>query len=497
MSLDSSLISVTKQALLGAFIFQRAISCARFSPIESALVMHLYIVCWEYPRFVAGQRKPRAVPLRASELARIMGFDRERIIDAVKRLQFGGVIEPADDGDWMLTAHWDQWMDGCGRVRIHPSCHRYVQDGLPPDHRCVPAQEQPLFPHRNNPVPAQEQPDLAAPANRGAAPAPGKARAFYPSVEEILSALPPLDSRKVEIQNIYLAPIAQASKPPTEEGKNSAPRETEGQPDALVSYIYETSSPDSVTPEILGPGAVRGDAAHGPSGSRFAQTGAFPTSGLNSPIQDEIPSAASIQARMQDLPPAQNAPGCPRIDASPPVAESTVPLRLDVVAPPQRTPGTVPPESDSEYRARNDRFGGCFPGDETPDPALLARAARITERFLGGNYSILDGIERCKFQFPSAWILKAVKRTVVKRPGARNWAYPGEILAGWHQSGASIPGEEDKYDDDMKLIKFKPAEELPAAPVLSDEERIRLTKEAMKKGNPFMDVDALFSKETS
>jgi hypothetical protein len=49
----------------------------------------------------------------------------------------------------------------------------------------------------------------------------------------------------------------------------------------------------------------------------------------------------------------------------------------------------------------------------------------------------------------------------------------------------------------MKLIKFKPAEELPAAPVLSDEERIRLTKEAMKKGNPFMDVDALFSKETS
>jgi hypothetical protein len=315
-----------------------------------------------------------------------------------------------------------------------------------------------------------------------------------------------LDTSIVEIQYIYRINSVRCYstvKPINTPGYESTTADVTPTPgagcnDGTCSHIYmEYSTPDSVTPEILGPGAVRGDAAHGPSGSRFAQTGAFPTSGLNSPIQDEIPSAASIQARMQNLPPAQNAPGCPRIDAPRPVAESTVPLRLDVVAPPQRTPGTVPPESDSEYRARNDRFGGCFPGDETPDPALLARAARITERFLGGNYSILDGIERCKFQFPSAWILKAVKRTVVKRPGARNWAYPGEILAGWHQSGASIPGEEDKYDDDMKLIKFKPAEELPAAPVLSDEERIRLTKEAMKKGNPFMDVDALFSKETS
>jgi hypothetical protein len=129
---------------------------------------------------------------------------------------------------------------------------------------------------------------------------------------------------------------------------------------------------------------------------------------------------------------------------------------------------------------------------------LLARATKIAERFLGGNYSILDNIERRKFQFPSAWILKAVKRTVLKCPGARNWGYIGEILVGWLQSGAPIPGDEDKYDDDMKLIKFKPAEELPAAPVLSDEEKRKHNMEVMRKALPFANIDEMFSsKETS
>src|SRR5205085_6728403 len=143
-------------------------------------------------------------------------------------------------------------------------------------------------------------------------------------------------------------------------------------------------------------------------------------------------------------------------------------------APPPRSRNGVPGDSDESYRARIAQFGGCYPGDNVPDPALIARAARITERFLGGNYAILDGIERSKYRYPSEWILKAVRRIAIKNKTIRNWQYIERGLAAWLDAGQTDPGPEDSVDDDLRPLPphVAPRVAPETVPQYTDEERI-------------------------
>ena len=80
------------------------------------------------------------------------------------------------------------------------------------------------------------------------------------------------------------------------------------------------------------------------------------------------------------------------------------------------------------------------------------------------NDSFLQGIYRCRFQFPTDWIMKALKRTALHKPRCNNFGYVHSILVGWTRGGGTDEGPEDRFDDELNPIPIVPFSGKGAAP---------------------------------
>jgi hypothetical protein len=60
-----------------------------------------------------------------------------------------------------------------------------------------------------------------------------------------------------------------------------------------------------------------------------------------------------------------------------------------------------------------------------------------------------------RFMYESEWILKALKRAVLR--GIHNSAYIGKILGGWAARGGPDDGPEDDFDDELMPRKVQRA----------------------------------------
>lgn len=110
----------------GVCLYLRVIACARFSPIEFMLVMHVFELGWMQARFGEGSRKARAVKLGASALSRLSGFACPEILKARESLETGNVLVNAGEGFWRLNPSWREWIHEDGASRISPETHEYV-----------------------------------------------------------------------------------------------------------------------------------------------------------------------------------------------------------------------------------------------------------------------------------------------------------------------------------------------------------------------------------
>lgn len=108
------------------FKYLLAVSCARFSPIETMLVTFTFLWGWMEPRFRKGDRKARRFVLSPSVLARLTGFNRSGIHNTIKTLVAGHVLLQDEWGRLRLNPYWREWAYDDGRLRIPRECHEYV-----------------------------------------------------------------------------------------------------------------------------------------------------------------------------------------------------------------------------------------------------------------------------------------------------------------------------------------------------------------------------------
>jgi hypothetical protein len=411
------------QVLSGSKIYDRAMHCAGFSPIETRILDMVVNAAWLTPRLAYGLSKAMPVKLEPNLLAEFWGVSRSKVYASLARLRAGSVLIPQESGRWLPNAYWREWMDDKGRVLIAHSCYGYVETGLPPDHIC-----QSLYGDRPFPEKGQAEIDTATPSTQ---PVP-------------LSDVPP----------------------PSPTGDRPFPEK--GQANSHVNGEFSQPLSDS---QVRRPVPQRG--IESPVGdSPYCDTGAPPREDkslsdsacteFKSNLRDNNLSISSIQA--PNKPALMDSPGnakCTHGDNPGTNLECTQSREryinpstnlsdLEPFENPPPIPGPVMPSPQASMHPT------ALEGDKVPDMPTLDRAIKLSDRHFSTPYPINDGILRFRYVYESAWILKAIRRTILLNVNPRKFGYVHSILQGWFAVGRPDVGIEDGYDDDLRPLAGKP-----------------------------------------
>jgi hypothetical protein len=148
------------------------------------------------------------------------------------------------------------------------------------------------------------------------------------------------------------------------------------------------------------------------------------------------------------------------------------------VAPPDAEPFEAPPEADpgpreaptpqgppSRRRQMEDGYGGCLPGKNEPDQAVLKQALAFCEEWFPARDDFPRGLMLCRRQYPTAWLFKVLRRIVAKGNHERcSWRLAAHILDEWLSVGSPDAGPEDALDERMNKIPPSQRKPAPAAP---------------------------------
>lgn len=142
------------------------------------------------------------------------------------------------------------------------------------------------------------------------------------------------------------------------------------------------------------------------------------------------------------------------------------------IPPADPAPGPAPdpgPRRPSLRRQMSDQFrDGGLPGPHAPDPEALAKVQGLIDAWFPMRDDLSRDVRLYSRAYPSAWILKAVRRGVVRRPRRPTWAWFDAILSDWEILGEPDAGPEDAYDDEMNRLppsaQRRPARKLDAGP---------------------------------
>ncbi|MDR3638676.1 MAG: hypothetical protein P4L84_33025 [Isosphaeraceae bacterium] len=108
---------------------------------------------------------------------------------------------------------------------------------------------------------------------------------------------------------------------------------------------------------------------------------------------------------------------------------------------------------------------GCLPGDDEPDEAILAETRAFCDRWFPMRDDFQTGIRLHRRQYPSAWMLKALRRIVAKGSHERcGWGLARKILIDWRTAGSPDRGPENELDGEMRPIPRSQRTDAPAKP---------------------------------
>jgi hypothetical protein len=413
------------QVLSGSKIYDRAMHCAGFSPIETKILDMVVNAAWLTPRLAYGLSKAMPVKLEPTLLAEFWGVSRSKVYASLARLRAGSVLILQESGRWLPNAFWREWMDDKGRVLIAHSCYSYVETGLPPDHVC-----QSLYGDRPFPEKGQVDLDTTTP------PAQPVARTQVPPVS------PPGDW------------------PVPDKGHAN-------------SHVNGESSQPITDSQVMSP--VPGRGIESPGGdSPYCDTGAHPREDkslsdsacteFKSNLRDNNLSISSVQA--PNKPALMDSPGnakCNHGDNPGTNLECTqsreryinpsIPSSSSDLEPFENPPASAGPVISSPQASMHPT---ALEGDKVPVMATLDRAIKLSDRHFSTPFPINDGILLFRCVYESDWILKAIRRTILLNVNPRKFSYVHSILQGWFAVGRPDVGIEDGYDDDLRPLAAKP-----------------------------------------
>lgn len=439
---NDSRMHAESQAFEGFLIFMRAVSCARFSPIESSIVNMVMELSWFRPRFVMGRKKQTPVELSATRLAPMLGFDRSCIQMAIKALRQGSILLVREGGRFVLNPRWLDWMNKDGQIRILASCHDYIRRGVPVDHICAPYPGTDLEQTETQPVALVDdaQVVVADPQQPVADPQqPVASRQQLPEVEAPRPVADPPQSidhrgtQPVPLNGVMPSAVANRQQtvaiPPQELPTGNSPycdtgadpREDKSLSDSACTEFKSNLRDNNLS--ISSVQAPNKPALMDSPGNAKCNHGDNPGTNLECTQSRERYINPSIPSSSSDLEPFENPPACP-VATMPSPQASMHPTALE--------------------------------GDKVPDMPTLDRAIKLSDRHFSTPYPINDGILRFRYVYDSAWILKAIRRTILLNVNPRKFGYVHSILQGWFAVGRPDVGIEDGYDDDLRPLASKP-----------------------------------------
>jgi hypothetical protein len=408
---NDSRMHAESQAFEGFLIFMRAVSCARFSPIESSIVNMVMELSWFRPRFVMGRKKQTPVELSATRLAPMLGFDRSCIQMAIKALRQGSILLVREGGRFVLNPRWLDWMNKDGQIRILASCHDYIRRGVPVDHICAPypgtdleqTETQPVTPVDDAQVIVADPPQSID--HRGTQPVP--LNGVMPSTvanRQQTVAIPPLE-------------LPTGNSPYCDTGAD--PREDKSLSDSACTEFKSNLRDNNLS--ISSIQATNKPALMDSPGNAKCTHGDNPGTNLE-----------CTQSRERYINPSTNLSDLEPFENPPPI------------------PGPVMPSPQASMHPT------ALEGDKVPDMPTLDRAIKLSDRHFSTPFPIIDGILRFRYVYESAWILKAIRRTILLNVNPRKFGYVHSILQGWFAVGRPDVGIEDGYDDDLRPLAAKP-----------------------------------------
>jgi hypothetical protein len=94
---------------------------------------------------------------------------------------------------------------------------------------------------------------------------------------------------------------------------------------------------------------------------------------------------------------------------------------------------------------------GCLPGRHTPDPAILAAILNLIQTRIPFK-ELEREFYKHQYIWKTEWMMRALKRTILKNPSVRSFGYIRKILIIWDAVGEPDHGDEEKFDDLLNPI---------------------------------------------
>jgi hypothetical protein len=434
MRLYSDSERAQSQSRSGEKVYRRAMKCARFSGLENHILDYVFEYSWLMP-FDHGARKAVPVTIDLDALSVSSGYARHKLREGIRALARGNVLVEVEPGRWRLNPRWREWSHASGRTRILPTCHNHILNGWPLPHDC------------NNPIiQTEDVSQVEAPQGApisvrdgvGGAPipepgAPKSERGTGELTQPLAAHATPISVRVAPIPEpgapipVRVAPPAHTLRIARAPGEESIPLpaseenfHSKRNEDSESEYIYKYCTPS--------PRAINGEAC------------VFSTASMDAGSHPNTNSECNSHIYIQ------------REDLSPPSGESPQ-LSQDATAAPD---SVIPPSGDHEPQGAPvtaiseasdratqvadvlSRADGSYPGPITPDPDVILRARKLASIQYPLNDNIQGGIYKYRFMYNSEWIMKALKRAILR--GIHNSAYIAKILAGWAARGGPDPG---------------------------------------------------------
>jgi hypothetical protein len=413
-------------------VYERAVRCAHFRPVETCIIQHVMENGWYKPFFYMG-KGPTPVTVSCSEIGSETPFARSDLQRALKRLTEWGVLIVQDNGGFLANKEWQSWSRDGKNPIIQLRCYRYIEEARLPHDCPMPLESLRIDQVESNGVGTwnhtAEPADAIGAILNGSGACDAGVTPPPPNCDAGVTPTPLNCDAGVTDKPLPVTPVSQAAMEPADHrngtierarvarfvdedlSSSSLPSYRNSQPFSSSQYIYKSS--------------VMEDTTGNPETYIYQKKDNLACSsdrnGLKSACMEPTPTAN----------PAVEADPVSSLE-SPPAAPSTN--------------GIMPASMLEE-----------IPGPEAPDDALWIELKYMCDRFFPGCDFDLQ-FARWRRVFPTAVMVGAFKRCFVKNIiGKHNimhaFSYVLKVMQSWNG-----PGIEAGFDRNMHKITVAESE---------------------------------------
>jgi hypothetical protein len=398
-------------------VYERAVRCAHFRPVETCIIQHVMENGWYKPFFYMG-KGPTPVTVSCSEIGSETPYARSDLQRALKRLTEWGVLIVQENGGYLANKEWQSWSRDGKNPIIQLRCYRYIEEARLPHDCPMPPESLRIDQVESNGVGTWNH--TAEPADAADAILNGSVAcdADVTPCDADVTPTPLNCDTGVTDKPLPVTPVSQAAMEPSDHRNGTierAPGAVNLDKDLSYSSLhsYRNSQPFS-SPSMYVSSVM--DDTTGNTETYIHQK----KNDLASSTNGNGFKSASMLPESETVNPTVLANPVPSLESSP-AATST---------------NECPPAS----------MLMAIPGEVVPDESLWADLEYMLAKFLPCNH-YEQQFSYYKHIYETSVMVGALKRCLLKKKGINNFFYILATMRTW-----SGPEEEQHYDRDLRPI---------------------------------------------